>query len=129
MSSKGKPYRRVVVDAFEILIGKGDRENDVLTFDVAEPRDLWMHVAGGVSGSHVVVRVPEDDGEVPRAVVEHAAALSAWYSKARSARRVDVHVCRVTGVIVRAQGLDEIAFGSADGQVDDVDLVTPLRAQ
>src|SRR5439155_1744489 len=53
MSSKGKPYRRVVVDAFEILIGKGDRENDVLTFDVAEPRDLWMHVAGGVSGSHV----------------------------------------------------------------------------
>ena len=42
---------------------------------------------------------------------------------------VDVHVCRVTGVIVRAQGLDEIAFGSADGQVDDVDLVTPLRAQ
>ncbi|TMA79078.1 MAG: DUF814 domain-containing protein [Deltaproteobacteria bacterium] len=101
MSSKGKPYRRVVVDAFEILIGKGDRENDVLTFDVAEPRDLWMHVAGGVSGSHVVVRVPEDDGEVPRAVVEHAAALSAWYSKARSARRVDVHVCRVADVSKR----------------------------
>ena len=101
MSSKGKPYRLVVVDGFEVLIGKGDSENDVLTFDVAEPRDLWMHVGGGVAGSHVVVRVPEDDVDVPRAVIERAAALSAWYSKARNARRVDVHVCRVADVSKR----------------------------
>jgi len=101
MSSKGKPYRRVVVDGFEVLIGKGDAENDVLTFEVAEPRDLWMHVGGGIAGSHVVVRVPEDNVDVPRAVVERAAALSAWYSKARNARRVDVHVCRVADVSKR----------------------------
>jgi predicted ribosome quality control (RQC) complex YloA/Tae2 family protein len=101
MSSKGKPYRRVVVDGFEILIGKGDRENDVLTFEIAEPRDLWMHVAGGVAGSHVLVRVPEEGADVPRAVVERAAALTGWYSKARNARRVDVHVCRVADVSKR----------------------------
>ncbi len=101
MSGKGKSYRRVVVDGFEILIGKGDRENDVLTFEIAEPRDLWMHVGGGVAGSHVVVRVPEEGADVPRAIVERAAALSGWYSKARHARRVDVHVCRVADVSKR----------------------------
>jgi len=101
MSSKGRPYRRVVVDGIEILVGKGDVENDVLTFEVAEPEDLWMHVAGGVAGSHVVVRAPEPPAEVPREVLLRAAALAAWHSKARNARRVDVHVCRVADVTKR----------------------------
>lgn len=101
MSSKGRPYRRIVVDGFEVLVGKGDSDNDVLTFDVAAPEDLWLHVAGGVAGSHVVVRVPEPPAEVPRAVLERAAALAAWHSKARNARRVDVHVCRVADVSKR----------------------------
>ena len=98
MSSKGRPYRRILADGIEILVGKGDVENDVLTFDVAEPDDYWMHVAGGVAGSHVVVRVPEPPAEVPRDVLLRAAALAAWHSKARNARRVDVHVCRVRDV-------------------------------
>ncbi len=97
MASKGRPYRTVHVDGFEVLVGRGDVENDRLTFEVAAPRDLWLHVAGGVAGSHVVVRVPEG-AEVPRAVVERAAALAAWYSKARRAGKVDVHVCRVADV-------------------------------
>ncbi len=101
MSSKGRPYRRIVADGIEILVGKGDTENDVLTFDVAEPDDYWMHVAGGVAGSHVVVRVPDPPAEVPREVLLRAAALAAWHSKARNARRVDVHVCRVRDVTKR----------------------------
>ncbi|MBI3768267.1 MAG: DUF814 domain-containing protein [Deltaproteobacteria bacterium] len=101
MASKGRPYRRIVVDGFDVLIGKGDAENDLLTFEVAEPRDFWLHVGGGVAGSHVVVRAPEAPDEVPRAVLERAAALAAWHSKARNARRVDVHVCRVADVSKR----------------------------
>jgi predicted ribosome quality control (RQC) complex YloA/Tae2 family protein len=98
MSSKGRPYRTVRVEDFEVLVGRGDEENDLLTFEVAEPDDLWLHVAGGVPGSHVVIRNPERLPELPRAVVERAAALAAWYSKARHARRVDVHLCRVADV-------------------------------
>lgn len=101
MGSKGRPYRRVVVEGWEILIGRSDEENDALTFEVAEPRDYWMHVAGGTPGSHVVVRVPEDASDVPKAVLTRAAELSAWHSKARKARRVDVHVCRVRDVSKR----------------------------
>jgi len=98
VASKGKPYRAVDVDGFEVLVGRGDEENDVLTFEVAEPRDFWLHVAGGVAGSHVLVRNPDGLRELPPRVLEAAAALAAWHSKARHAARVEVHVCRVADV-------------------------------
>jgi predicted ribosome quality control (RQC) complex YloA/Tae2 family protein len=98
VGSKGRGYRAVEVEGFEILVGKGDRENDRLTFAVAEPRDFWLHVAGP-AGSHVVVRNPLNLAELPRAVVERAAELAAWHSKARGSRgKVEVHVCRVADV-------------------------------
>lgn len=97
MGSKGRPYRTLTIDGFEVLVGRGDEDNDALTFEVAEPHDLWLHVAGGTPGSHVIVRNPERV-EVPREVVERAAAAAAWYSKARGAAKVEVHVCRVADV-------------------------------
>jgi predicted ribosome quality control (RQC) complex YloA/Tae2 family protein len=98
VGSRGKRYRSVVVDGFEVLVGRGDAENDELTFGVAEPHDFWLHVAGP-AGSHVVVRNPEKLDELPRAVVERAAELAAWHSKARGSRgKVEVHVCRVSDV-------------------------------
>ena len=97
VASKGRPYKTVEYEGFEILIGRGDAENDELTFRVARPHDLWLHVGGGTPGSHVVVRNPESV-DVPRAVMERAAAYAAWFSKARNASRVDVHVCRAADV-------------------------------
>lgn len=101
MASKGRPYRVVLVDGFEILIGRGDDENDMLTFDVAAPEDGWLHVAGGTPGSHVIVRNPEKLETLPPGVVRRAAELAAWHSKARGAARVEVHVCRVEDVSKR----------------------------
>ena len=97
MASKGRPYRRLEVEGFEVLVGKGDAENDRLTFEIAEPRDWWLHVAGH-SGSHVVVRNPDDLDVLPRPVLERAAELAAWHSKGRGAGKVEVHVCRVADV-------------------------------
>jgi predicted ribosome quality control (RQC) complex YloA/Tae2 family protein len=97
VASKGRPYRTVVIDGFEVLVGRSSEDNDHLTFDVAAPHDLWLHVAGGTAGSHVVVRNPEK-GDVPRAVLERAAAFAAWYSKARGAPRAEVHYCRASDV-------------------------------
>jgi predicted ribosome quality control (RQC) complex YloA/Tae2 family protein len=97
MGSKGRPYRTIRADDFEILVGRGDAENDVLTFEVAEPQDFWLHVSGA-AGSHVVVRNPDELDELPRPVLERAAELAAWHSKARGAGRVEVHVCRVADV-------------------------------
>ena len=97
VSSKGRPFRAFDIEGFEVLVGRSDEDNDALTFDVAEPQDLWLHVAGGTAGSHAVVRNPENV-DVPRSVIERAAAVAAWHSKARGASRVDVHVCRVADV-------------------------------
>ena len=91
-------YRKFERDGWQILVGKGAQDNDVLTFEVAEHDDLWLHVSGW-SGSHVVVRVRDGGGEPPREVVEYAARLAAWFSKARGAKgKVEVHVCRAGDV-------------------------------
>lgn len=97
MASKGRPYRRLEVEGFEVLVGKGDAENDRLTFEIADARDWWLHVAGH-SGSHVVVRNPDELDVLPRPVLERAAELAAWHSKGRGAGKVEVHVCRVGDV-------------------------------
>lgn len=90
-------WRVVEVDGWEVLVGKGARDNDELTFRVAAPHDLWLHAAGH-AGSHVVIRNP-DRVEVPRDVVRRAAELAVFHSKAREARgKVDVHVCRAGDV-------------------------------
>jgi hypothetical protein len=94
---KGRAFRSVMVDGFEVLIGKGDADNDQLTFKVAEPLDLWLHVAN-VPGSHVVVRNPDRISELPRPVVERAAELAAFFSKARDGGKVEVNVCRAADV-------------------------------
>ncbi len=97
MSSKGRPYRAVSVGGFEILVGKGDVQNDELTFRIAHPHDFWLHVHGA-PGSHVIVRNPDRLPELPREVAVRAAELAAWYSRAREAGKVDVHLCRVADV-------------------------------
>jgi predicted ribosome quality control (RQC) complex YloA/Tae2 family protein len=98
MGSQGRPYKSLEVGGFEVLIGRGDADNDRLTFRLAAPSDFWLHVAGA-SGSHVVVRNPSGLKELPGPVLERAAELAVWYSKARGAGgKVEVHVCRVRDV-------------------------------
>jgi predicted ribosome quality control (RQC) complex YloA/Tae2 family protein len=47
----------------------------------------------------VIVRNPLELDELPRPVLERAAQLAAWHSKARGAKgKVEVHVCRVADV-------------------------------
>jgi predicted ribosome quality control (RQC) complex YloA/Tae2 family protein len=100
VGSKGRPYKTVEVDGWHVLVGRGDEQNDQLTFEVAAPHDLWLHVHG-YAGSHVVIRNPEQLDELPRHVVARAAELAAWHSKARGVGRVDVHVCRAGDVSKR----------------------------
>ena len=122
MASKGKPHRVVVVEGFEILIGKGDEENDRLTFETAAPQDLWLHVGAGIAGSHVVVRNPEKLDEIPKDVVRRAAELAAWHSKAREAGRVDVAVLGAPfdGAAVDPDGTHDVEVERHAGVAVDV---------
>lgn len=89
--------RFVSPDGLTVLVGRTAEDNDVLTFKLGSPRDFWLHVAGE-SGSHVVVRNPENLDRLPRETERFAAALAAGYSKAKKGGRVAVHVARCEDV-------------------------------
>jgi predicted ribosome quality control (RQC) complex YloA/Tae2 family protein len=98
MGKGERGYRRYDVEGFEVLVGRGDADNDELSLRVADPHDFWLHVAA-TPGSHVVVRNPQRLDELPVAVVERAAQLAVWFSKSRQAGgKVAVHMCRAADV-------------------------------
>ena len=87
-----EPFRRVALPGgYEALVGKHARGNAHLTTRVASPHDLWLH-ARGVPGSHVVVRRPGRDTEVPASVVRAAARVAAHFSTAKTQSTVPVTV-------------------------------------
>ncbi|HYH84444.1 MAG TPA: NFACT RNA binding domain-containing protein, partial [Pyrinomonadaceae bacterium] len=77
-------------DGYEILVGRGPRENDQLTFRVARSYDTWLHAAD-YPGSHVVVRSRGRDEQVPHRAVVEAAQLAAHFSKAGKDAKVAVN--------------------------------------
>lgn len=85
--------RRVfrTADGSQIIVGRGARENDYVTFELAGPDDLWLH-ARGAPGAHVIVKTsgPEPHDEA----VEAAARAAAYYSAARGSGKVQVDVTR-----------------------------------
>lgn len=81
--------RFVSTDGFEILVGKGAKDNDQLTFRIARSSDLWLHAAD-YPGSHVIVKNP-NRVEIPPATVIEAAKLAAFYSNARQHPKAAVH--------------------------------------
>lgn len=79
-----RPYREFTLqDGYTLYVGKSAANNDELTMRFAKPNDYWFH-ARGVSGSHAVLR-GGDSNTPPKYVVEQAAAIAAYYSKARNA--------------------------------------------
>lgn len=98
MAGESSGWHTFQVEGFEILVGKGARENDQLTFKVGKPQDLWLHAAG-YAGSHVLIRNPERRPQIPKEVVERAAEMAVYHSKAREARgKIEVHVCKIADV-------------------------------
>ncbi|PYE56370.1 Rqc2 family fibronectin-binding protein [Deinococcus yavapaiensis] len=80
---------------FEVLVGRNNKENDLLTHKVARSTDFWFHVQG-YPGSHVIVRTIGKDLAVPDILM--AAALAAHYSKASGSGNVAVDYTRKKNV-------------------------------
>ncbi len=84
-----EPRRFVSSEGLPILVGRDNEGNDHLTLHLARSEDLWLH-AEGFPGSHVVVRMQDRTGGVPRQTLVEAAKLAAYYSQARSHGKVAV---------------------------------------
>ena len=89
---EGIPYRRFELgDGYEVWVGRNAKQNDDLTLRDARPYDVWMH-ARGVAGSHTVLRVKGRKDTPPKHILESAAAIAAWFSKARTSALAPVIV-------------------------------------
>lgn len=87
------PYREFTSAAGQrIWVGRGARDNDVLTFKVARGNDLWLH-ARGWTGSHVVVPGAGPEGPDGETLLD-AAMLAAHFSSGRDELIVDVAATR-----------------------------------
>ncbi len=75
-------------DGHAILVGNNANGNDILTFTVSKPDDLWLH-ASGASGAHVIVELRKNQ-QIPPETLKDAATLALWYSKARKSGKGDV---------------------------------------
>ena len=84
------PFRRFALEGgYEVWVGRNAKQNDALTFRHARKYDLWMH-ARGVGGSHTVLRLPNRHAQPGRPVLEQAAAIAAYFSKAQGSSLVPV---------------------------------------
>jgi predicted ribosome quality control (RQC) complex YloA/Tae2 family protein len=77
------------VSGMEIIVGRNARQNDHITFAVANASDLWLH-ARDIPGAHVIVR---NGGQpVDSETLQAAAQLAAYYSKRRGDSAVPVAI-------------------------------------
>jgi hypothetical protein len=91
----GAPKERVrfrtyrVSGGWEVLVGKSNHDNDLLTHKMAGQDDLWFH-ARQVPGSHVVLRKSGRKSEPDKQAILEAAAIAAYHSKAGKSSKVSV---------------------------------------
>ena len=90
--SKPSPYQHTTTDGFRVLVGRNNKENDLLTFKTASGKDIWFHTKD-IPGSHVILFT---DGKSPteKSIFE-SAALAAYHSKARGSENVPVDYTQV----------------------------------
>ena len=86
------PLRYRSTEGYEILVGRSNLQNDLLTFKTARKGDMWFHVQK-VHGSHVILRC---EGVNPdETTLREAAALAATHSQAAGGGKVPVDYTRV----------------------------------
>ena len=83
------PRQYLTSDGWRVLAGRNNKENDVLTHRMAVQNDVWFH-AHGYPGSHVVLQRDGRKEEPSKQALEEAAAVAAFWSKGKSAKKVPV---------------------------------------
>ncbi|MEO0124139.1 MAG: NFACT RNA binding domain-containing protein [candidate division WOR-3 bacterium] len=88
---KTSPFREFVLDSgSHIYVGKDARTNMELTFKFAQPDDYFFHIRG-YEGAHTILRPVLKKGQnVRKDDIEKAAAIAAYFSKAKNQKNIPV---------------------------------------
>jgi len=89
-------HRYTTPSGFEVLVGRNNRQNDLLSFRVAGDYDLWFH-SQEIPGSHVLLRLPAGTsmtgGNLPEGYsqdLQFTADLAAYHSRAQQSEQVPI---------------------------------------
>ncbi len=84
------PFRHFLIqDKYHFYVGRDSKSNDQLTTKFAKQNDFWFH-ARSVAGSHGVLRVENTKEAIPKNILEKAASITAFYSKAKTSKLASV---------------------------------------
>ncbi len=86
------PFHTLEVEGYAVWIGKNAKSNDVLV-QKSHKEDIWLH-ARGVSGSHALIRMNNNQGMPPKDVLLKVASYAAFNSKAKGAEVVPVIITK-----------------------------------
>ncbi|MCI8608501.1 MAG: fibronectin/fibrinogen-binding protein [Firmicutes bacterium] len=89
---KPSPYRYTLTSGYTVLVGRNNKENDILTLKTAGNKDLWLHTKD-IPGSHVIVQC--GGAQLTETDIFEAAAIAAYHSKGRTSENVPVDYVQV----------------------------------
>ncbi|MDD4563984.1 MAG: NFACT RNA binding domain-containing protein [Eubacteriales bacterium] len=93
--NKPAPHEYTTSDGFRVLVGRNNKENDILTFKTASGKDIWFHTKD-IPGSHVILFT--EGKSITETAIFEAAALAAYHSKGRESENVPVDYTQVRHV-------------------------------
>lgn len=84
---KSEPLVVKLSEDTTLYIGKNNKQNDYVTFDLGRGKDLWFHTKN-IPGSHVILKtsLPQASGNA----IDTAVMLAAYFSKSRNGSKVPV---------------------------------------
>ena len=89
---KADPYKYTLANGMAVLVGKNNKENDILTLKTASSKDTWFHTKD-IPGSHVILQ--NGGAELDAETVYATASIAAYHSKGRASQNVPVDYVQV----------------------------------
>ena len=93
--SKSSPIS-LNVNGYTVFVGRNNKQNDYLTFKVANKTDLWFHTEN-IHGSHVILKL-DNNSEPTDEIISKVASIAAYYSKGRNSSKVNVQYTEVKNI-------------------------------
>lgn len=87
-----EPLEFISSDNYTILCGRNNRQNDELTFKIANKFDLWLHIRN-IPGCHTVIQSKNE--EIPEQTLLEAALLATHFSKSSNDTKASVDYTQI----------------------------------
>ena len=92
LPKQAPPFAYETTDGFLVLVGRNNRQNDILTLKQASKQDIWFHTQN-IPSSHVILVT--NQREPTEIAIHETAMITAFHSKARDSAKVPVDFCKV----------------------------------